>query len=155
MFHERVTLESQPKPEISIAQPEVERKESRSAPPPQAVGDNFVRLNLKRRLNVKHHIHPKHAKPSTQSENREEYKSAQQIQEQSGTGPGMLEEEVISLYTQTKMSSNTTQTKMSNTTQTKISNTTQTSTNKETLPHEQANSKSRTVDGSVFTLVDH
>lgn len=67
---------------------------------PKTVGDNFVRLNLKRRLNVKHHIHHKQAKPS--SMDKEEDMSIQQRQEQSDTGPGMLEDEIVSMYLQSK-----------------------------------------------------
>lgn len=117
MYHERISMEPTPtRIESSIkpvnkppSQPESSSTQSlRASTPdkdtsvtaPTTVGNNFVRLNLKRRLNVKHHIHHKQAKPS--SKDKEEDMSIQQRQEQSGTGPGMLEDEIVSMYLQSK-----------------------------------------------------
>lgn len=108
MYHERCSLESKPVPSIEKptlplpeSKPLIEKnepvKEVHTSVAPQTVGDNFVRLNLKRRLNVKHHVHSKHPKPSSDSKDTTAL-SPQQQQEQSGTGPGMLEEEVVSMY---------------------------------------------------------
>ena len=79
-----------------------------SSKPIQTVGDNFIRLNLKRRLNVKHRIHSKKSKTNTnlssieqqQKEQQEEDNQTQSIHEKSGTGPGLLEEEILSMYIQ-------------------------------------------------------
>ena len=63
--------------------------------------DNFVRLNLKRHLNVKRHFHraytPVDTLPDSSQTNRLEVEeeTTQHQQEQSGSGPGMLEEEVV------------------------------------------------------------
>lgn len=119
VYHERISMEPTPthiessiKPiNNSASQQETPSTQSppNSAPhqdtypsTPKTVGDNFVRLNLKRRLNVKHHIHHKQAKPS--SMDKEEDVSIQQRQEQSGAGPGMLEDEIVSMYLQSKRS---------------------------------------------------
>ena len=76
-----------------------------SSKPIQTVGDNFVRLNLKRRLNVKHRIHSKKSNinpnsSSIEQQQEEEDIQTQSIHEKSGTGPGMLEEEILSMYIQ-------------------------------------------------------
>ena len=76
-----------------------------SSKPIQTVGDNFVRLNLKRRLNVKHRIHSKKSNinpnpSSIEQQQEEEDIQTQSIHEKSGTGPGLLEEEILSMYIQ-------------------------------------------------------
>ena len=75
-----------------------------SSKPIQTVGDNFVRLNLKRRLIIKHRIHSKKSNinnnPSSIEQQQEEDIQTQSIHEKSGTGPGLLEEEILSMYIQ-------------------------------------------------------
>ena len=73
-----------------------------SAKPIQTVGDNFLRLNLKRRLIIKHRIHSKKSNinnnpSSIEQQQQEEDIQTQSIHEKSGTGPGMLEEEILSM----------------------------------------------------------
>ena len=75
-----------------------------SSKPIQTVGDNFVRLNLKRRLIIKHRIHSKKSNinnnPASIEQQQEEDIQTQSIHEKSGTGPGLLEEEILSMYIQ-------------------------------------------------------
>ena len=66
-----------------------------------AAPENYVRLNLKRHLNVKRHLHraytPVNTLPDPNMSNSVEgdEETTQQQEERSGSGPGMLEEEVV------------------------------------------------------------
>ena len=60
---------------------------------------NYVRLNMKRHLNVKHA--PRHRPKEERSVARDGEHTSQQLQQASGSGPGLLEEEVFDVMTQT------------------------------------------------------
>ena len=69
---------------------------------------NYVRLNMKRHLNVKHA--PRHRPKEERSVASDRERTTQQEQQASGSGPGLLEEEVFDVMAQQASTTNTTAT---------------------------------------------
>ena len=98
VFHERVLPQPIEKalPEPSLPAAPLAEKESVAVtdPKPLSYQPNYVRLNLKRHLNVKHPVHRRAKREDSAAKDEERVSSQQQLQN-SGSGPGLLEEEVF------------------------------------------------------------
>ena len=91
VFHEKALPqpmeETLPEPSVPIAPPIEKERAAATDSRPLSYQPNYVRLNLKRHLNVKHPVHRR-------AKDEERVSSQQQLQN-SGSGPGLLEEEVF------------------------------------------------------------
>lgn len=98
VFHERVLPQpiEKPLPELPLPAAPLAEKESVAVtdPKPLSYQPNYVRLNLKRHLNVKHPVHRRAKREDSAAKDEERVSSQQQLQN-SGSGPGLLEEEVF------------------------------------------------------------
>lgn len=98
VFHERVLPQpiEKPLPELPLPVAPLAEEESVAVtdPKPLSYQPNYVRLNLKRHLNVKHPVHRRAKREDSTAKDEERVPSQQQLQN-SGSGPGLLEEEVF------------------------------------------------------------
>lgn len=98
VFHERALPQPIEKalPELPLPAAPLAEKESVAVtdPKPLSYQPNYVRLNLKRHLNVKHPVHRRAKREDSAAKDEERVSSQQQLQN-SGSGPGLLEEEVF------------------------------------------------------------
>lgn len=98
VFHERALPQPIEKalPELPLPAAPLAEKENVAVtdPKPLSYQPNYVRLNLKRHLNVKHPVHRRAKREDSAAKDEERVSSQQQLQN-SGSGPGLLEEEVF------------------------------------------------------------